>query len=122
MNAEKELNHLLIDNGRFSNYVQFKLTYARLNCFVCLTLKLPFHLYPRVGLGYPLAPHSKIKSSPNFFATVFLSLLSNHGVTEIMMMMMNIVVIKNNNNDNNNADKNMNDKADGNTDTTNYCY
>ena len=38
------------------------------------------------------------------------------------MMMMNIVVIKNNNNDNNNADENMNDKADGNTDTTNYCY
>ena len=39
-----------------------------------------------------------------------------------MMMMINIVVIKNNNNDNNNADENMNDKADGNTDTTNYCY
>ena len=64
--------------------------------------------------GYPLAPHSKVKSSPNFFATVFLSLLSNHGVTEIMMMMINIVVIKNNNNDNNNADENVNDKADGN--------
>ena len=38
------------------------------------------------------------------------------------MMMINIVVIKNNNNDNNNADENMNDKADGNTDTTKYCY
>ena len=44
--------------------------------------------------GYPLAPHSKVKSSLNFFATVFLSLLSNHGVTGIMMMMMKIVVIK----------------------------
>ena len=38
--------------------------------------------------GYPLAPHSKVKSSPNFFATVFPSLLSNHGLTGIMMIMI----------------------------------
>ena len=42
--------------------------------------------------GYPLAPHSKVKSSPNFFATVFPSLLSNHGLTGkmIIMIIMNI--------------------------------
>ena len=38
--------------------------------------------------GYPLAPHSKVKSSPNFFATVFPSLLSNHGLTGIMIIMI----------------------------------
>ena len=43
--------------------------------------------------GYPLAPHSKVKSSPNFFATVFPSLLSNHGLTGIMIIMI-IMIIK----------------------------
>ena len=43
--------------------------------------------------GYPLAPHSKVKSSPNFFATVFPSLLSNHGLTGIMFIMI-IMIIK----------------------------
>ena len=38
--------------------------------------------------GYPLAPHSKVKSSPNFFATVFPSLLSNHGLTGTMIIMI----------------------------------
>ena len=43
--------------------------------------------------GYPLAPHSKVKSSPNFFATVFPSLLSNHGLTGTMIIMI-ITIIK----------------------------
>ena len=38
--------------------------------------------------GYPLAPHSKVKSSPNFFATVLPSLLSNHGLTGIIIIMI----------------------------------
>ena len=38
--------------------------------------------------GYPLAPHSKVKSSPNFFATVFPSLLSNHGLTGKIIIMI----------------------------------
>ena len=38
--------------------------------------------------GYPLAPHCKVKSSPNFFATVFPSLLSNHGLTGIIIIMI----------------------------------
>ena len=66
--------------------------------------------------GYPLAPHSKVKSSPNFFATVFPSLLSNHGLTGKMIIM----IIKKENNDNNNADGN--DNATGNTGNTNYCH
>ena len=43
--------------------------------------------------GYPLAPHSKVRSSLNFFKTVFLSLLSNHGVTGIIMIIKKIVVL-----------------------------
>ena len=69
--------------------------------------------------GYPLAPHFKVKSSPNFFATVFPSLLSNHGLTGIMIIMI-IMIIKKENNDNNNADGN--DNATGNTGNTNYCH
>ena len=52
---------------------------------VSFVLLLNFHSTFR---GYPLAPHSTVKSSPSFFATVSPSLLSNHGLTGIMMIMI----------------------------------
>ena len=70
--------------------------------------------------GYPLAPHSKVRSSLNFFKTVFsiFTFKPRCDWNNNDNKKNSRPKYKNNNNDD---DDDENDNANGNTDTTNYC-